>query len=74
MSKDSTRFDCCRQHEKAAEEFMEKIAMGPGSWEILPDEVKTIFINNALTWYDEMNDPQSLEIDVNTLSDLRDLH
>ena len=53
---------------------MEKIAMGPGSWEILPDEVKTIFINNALTWYDEMNDPQSLEIDVNTLSDLRDLH
>ena len=57
--------------EKAAEEFVEKIALGPGSWEILPDDVKKIFINNAHTWYDEMQDPRSLEIDLKTLSDFK---
>jgi pimeloyl-ACP methyl ester carboxylesterase len=54
--------------EKAAEEFTEKISMGPGAWEKFPDEVKSIFIHNALTWYDEMQDPQSLQIDTTTLS------
>ena len=54
--------------EKAAEEFIEKIAMGQGSWEKLPDVAKKIFIHNAITWYDEMQDPQSLQIDLNTLS------
>jgi len=55
--------------EKATEEFMEKIAMGPGSWEKLPDFTKKRFVYNVLTWYDEMQDPQSFQID---LSDLRD--
>jgi pimeloyl-ACP methyl ester carboxylesterase len=54
--------------EKAAEEFTEKIAIGPGAWEKLPDEVKNTFIYNALTWYDEMHDPQSLQIEITTLS------
>lgn len=54
--------------EKAAEEFTEKIAMGPGAWEKLPDEVKNTFIYNALTWYDELHDPQSLHIDITALS------
>jgi len=54
--------------EKATEEFMEKIAMGPGSWEKLPEGVRTRFINNALTWYDEMQDPQSLQINLGALS------
>jgi len=55
--------------EKATEEFMEKIAMGPGSWQKLPEEAKKKFINNALTWYDEMQDPQSLQINLSTLKD-----
>jgi pimeloyl-ACP methyl ester carboxylesterase len=54
--------------EKAAEEFTEKIVMGTGAWEKLPDEVKNTFIYNALTWYDEVHDPQSLQIDITTLS------
>jgi pimeloyl-ACP methyl ester carboxylesterase len=53
---------------KAAEEFVEKIALGPGAWTKLPDETQKIFINNAHTWYDEMQDPQSLRIDLATLS------
>jgi pimeloyl-ACP methyl ester carboxylesterase len=54
--------------EKAAEEFTEKISIGPGAWEKFPDEVKNSFIYNAPTFYDEMNDPHSLQIDVSTLS------
>jgi len=57
--------------EKATEEFMEKIAMGPGSWEKLPEVVQKTFIYNALTWYDEMQDPQSLQIDITTLLDFK---
>jgi pimeloyl-ACP methyl ester carboxylesterase len=59
------------QIEKATEEFMEKIAMGPGSWERLPEAAKKTFIYNALTWYDELQDPQSLQIDLNTLLDFK---
>ncbi len=56
------------QTEKAAEEFVEKIAVGPGTWKTLPEFVQKTFINNAVTWYDEMQDPESLQIDVNDLS------
>jgi pimeloyl-ACP methyl ester carboxylesterase len=56
--------------EKAAKEFTEKISMGPGAWEKFPDEVKNNFIYNAPTFYDETNDPQSLHIDITTLSAL----
>jgi pimeloyl-ACP methyl ester carboxylesterase len=54
--------------EKATEEFTEKISMGPGAWEKLPDKVRNTFISNAPTWYDEMHDPQSLQMDITTLS------
>src|SRR4029453_3004824 len=49
--------------EKATEEFMEKIGMGTGAWEKLPEARQKALIYNALTWYDEMQDPQSLQID-----------
>ena len=57
--------------EKATEEFMEKIAMGTGAWKKLPEEAQKIFIYNALTWYDEMQDPQSLQIDIDALSNYK---
>lgn len=57
--------------EEATAAFMEKIAMGPGSWEKLPEAAKRIFISNALTWYDEMQDPQGLQIDLSPLSAFR---
>lgn len=60
-----------KQIEKAAEEFVEKIAMGPGSWEKLPGAVQKKFIYNAPTWYDEMQDPQSLQIDLAPFSDFK---
>ncbi len=57
--------------EKATEEFMEKLGMGPGTWEKLPDLAKEIFIYNAPTWFDEMHDPQSLQIDTAPLSNFK---
>ena len=54
--------------EKATEEFVEKISMGQGSWEKLPARTKKGFVYNAITWYDEMQDPQSLQIDLTALS------
>jgi pimeloyl-ACP methyl ester carboxylesterase len=54
--------------EKGAEEFVEKIAMGAGSWGKLPEVVQKTFIYNASTWFDEMQDPQSLWIDPASLS------
>jgi pimeloyl-ACP methyl ester carboxylesterase len=57
--------------EKATEEFMENLGMGPGTWQKLPQVAQKIFIYNAPTWYDEMHDPNSLEIDLYTLSDFK---
>jgi len=58
-------------NEKATEEFMEKIAMGPGTWGKLPEVAQKTFIYNAPTWFDEMQDPQSLQIDLTTFSDFK---
>ena len=57
--------------EKETEEFMEKIAMSPGSWEKLPDIAKKKFIFNAQTWYDEMQDPENLRLNLSTLKDFK---
>jgi pimeloyl-ACP methyl ester carboxylesterase len=57
--------------EKAAEDFVEKIALGPGEWVKLPAEVQKTFIYNAPTWFDEMHDPNSLQIELTTLSDFK---
>ena len=57
--------------EKAAEEFVEKIALGPGEWVKLPAEAQKTFIYNAPTWFDEMHDPNSLQIDLTTLSNFK---
>jgi pimeloyl-ACP methyl ester carboxylesterase len=57
--------------EKATKEFMEKIGMGPGAWEKLPEAQQKAFIYNAPTWYDEMQDPQSLQINITTLLDFK---
>src|ERR1051326_6156477 len=59
------------QMEKAAEEFVEKIAMGPGAWKELPEVVQKTFIYNAPTWFDEMQDPESLQIDLSHFSDFK---
>ena len=51
-------------HAEAAEEFVENVALGPGSWVQLPQEVRNVLIENAPTFLDEANDPEQLAFDV----------
>jgi pimeloyl-ACP methyl ester carboxylesterase len=58
-------------HEGAARQFVEEVAFGPGAWENeLPPEVRAIFIQNAPTFLDELQDPQALRIDEESLAGL----
>jgi pimeloyl-ACP methyl ester carboxylesterase len=59
-------------HEGAARQFVEEVAFGPGAWENeLPPEVRAIFIQNAATFLDELQDPEQLRIDEELLARLQ---
>jgi pimeloyl-ACP methyl ester carboxylesterase len=55
------------KNEEAAELFVETIAFGPGTWKNLPPQLKATFVFNAPTWLDEMQDDDSLRIDLTQL-------
>jgi pimeloyl-ACP methyl ester carboxylesterase len=58
-------------HEGAARQFVEEVALGPGAWETeLPAELRAIFVDNAPTFLDELNDPNQLRVDEEALSQL----
>ena len=58
-------------HEGAARQFVEEVAFGPGAWESeLPPELRAIFVDNAPTFLDELEDPNQLRIDEAALSQL----
>ena len=55
-------------HRAAAEHFIDQIALGPGSWEQLPDPFRAILEANAPTFLDEARDPTSGSIDAAALA------
>jgi pimeloyl-ACP methyl ester carboxylesterase len=58
-------------HEGAARQFVEEVAFGPGAWENeLPPEMRAIFVHNAPTFLDELQDPKQLHLDEDALSHL----
>ncbi len=58
-------------HEGAARQFVDEVAFGPGAWENeLPPETRAIFVRNAPTFLDELQDPKQLRVDVDALSHL----
>jgi pimeloyl-ACP methyl ester carboxylesterase len=58
-------------HEGAARQFVEEVAFGPGAWENeLPPELRAVFVDNAPTYLDELNDPNQLRVDEDALSRL----
>jgi pimeloyl-ACP methyl ester carboxylesterase len=48
----------------AAEQFVETVALGPGTWAQLPLEFQQTFIENAPTFLDEASDPEQLGFDL----------
>ena len=52
-----------------ARQFVETIALGPGAWDQLPSALRNTFILNAPTFSDEMQDPDTLDLDLSALRD-----
>ncbi len=50
-------------HRAAAEHFIENVAFGPGVWEQLPEDLRSVFEANAPTFLDELCDPTALSIE-----------
>jgi pimeloyl-ACP methyl ester carboxylesterase len=58
-------------HEGAARQFVEEVAFGPGAWENeLPPETRAIFVQNAPTFLDELQDPNQVNVDGDALARL----
>ena len=51
-------------HAGAAEQFIETVALGPGTWTTLPPEARRVIVENAPTFLDEALDPEQLAFDV----------
>ena len=54
-------------HAGAAELFVETIALGPGTWDQLPETMRSRMIENAPTFLDEENAPDNGRIDLGRL-------
>lgn len=59
------------QDEAGARRFVETIAFGPGEWDRLPVEMRKTFTTNAPTFLDETRDPESLDLDLQSLANFR---
>ncbi len=57
-------------HEGAARQFVEEMIFGPGAWDALPAETRTIMVQTAPTFLDELNDPNHTTIDREALKSL----
>ena len=51
-------------HAGAAEQFVETVARGPGTWAEVPADVQQTLIENAPTFLDEASDPEQLAFDL----------
>lgn len=51
-------------HAGAAEQFVETVALGPGTWAQVPPEARQTLIENAPTFLDEARDPEQLGFDL----------
>jgi pimeloyl-ACP methyl ester carboxylesterase len=55
-------------HSGATEQFVETIALGPGTWATMPTDVQQVMIENAPTFLDEANDPEALAFELQWIS------
>jgi pimeloyl-ACP methyl ester carboxylesterase len=54
--------------ELGAQQFVETVALGPGTWERLSPAMRQTFVFNAPTWLDEMNEPGAFTLDFERLA------
>lgn len=51
------------EHRRAAQHFVEHVALGPGMWKQLPEASRAVMETNAPTYLDELGDDTALSID-----------
>ncbi|WP_137989201.1 alpha/beta fold hydrolase [Streptomyces vilmorinianum] len=56
------------ENEPGARLFVEEIALGPGMWDQLPEQIRETFVTHAQTWLEEEDDPGGAELDLDALS------
>ena len=49
--------------ERGTARFIEEVALGPGAWPLLPEEVRATFVANAPTFLEMLDDPAFGRID-----------
>lgn len=59
-------------HEAAARDFFDQLAVGPGTWELFPEQVRRTMIHNAPAWLQESPDayrrmPDEADLDAVTV-------
>jgi pimeloyl-ACP methyl ester carboxylesterase len=54
--------------EAAAREFIEKVAVGPGAWQMMTAEERASLVANAETFADEQRDPEWADADLDACS------
>ena len=59
------------QAEAAARDFVDNIALGPGAWEMMPEEDRAAMVGLADTFAAEQRDPAWADIDFDSLSGIR---
>jgi pimeloyl-ACP methyl ester carboxylesterase len=52
---------------RATRRFMEHVALGPGSWELLPEELQAVFVGNAPAVATELLQPDWSDLDIQAL-------
>lgn len=50
-------------HKGGAQQFVDQVALGPGAWAGMPEPMRRTMVENAPTFLDEDNDPDSRSID-----------
>lgn len=55
-------------HRAAAEHFVDHVALGPGQWGQLPEQMRAVLEANAATFADERRDPTSSSVDTAALA------
>jgi len=55
-------------HSGATEEFVETVALGPGTWATLPPDNQRLMIENAPTFLDEASDPDQIAFELDWIS------
>jgi pimeloyl-ACP methyl ester carboxylesterase len=53
--------------EEASRRFVEQLALGPGAWNLLPEEMRRIMVSNAPSFAAEQRDPAGSEADLSAL-------